>query len=88
MVQSSARIVYTRTDEAPLLATYSLLPIISAYAAKAGVDIDQAAAALQAADGSVKLALLMLAADATPQDAAAALHEADGILRDAIAALA
>ncbi len=45
----------------------------------AGVDIDQAAAALQAADGSVKLALLMLAADATPQDAAAALHEADGI---------
>jgi N-acetylmuramic acid 6-phosphate etherase len=54
----------------------------------AGVDIDQAAAALQAADGSVKLALLMLAADATPQDAAAALHEADGILRDAIAALA
>ncbi len=40
MVQSSARIVYTRTDEAPLLATYSLLPIIAAYAAKAGVDIE------------------------------------------------
>ena len=28
MVQPSARIVYTRTDEAPLLATYSLLPVI------------------------------------------------------------
>ena len=26
-------IVYTLTDEAPLLATYSLLPIIRAYAA-------------------------------------------------------
>jgi N-acetylmuramic acid 6-phosphate etherase len=53
----------------------------------AGVDIDQAATALQAADGSVKLALLMLAADASPQVAASALAEADGILRDAIAAL-
>src|SRR6478609_85498 len=40
MVQPSARIVYTRTDEAPLLATYSLLPIIAAYAAKAGVDVE------------------------------------------------
>jgi N-acetylmuramic acid 6-phosphate etherase len=29
----------------------------------------------------------MLAADATPEDAASALDEADGILRDAIAAL-
>ena len=54
----------------------------------AGVDIDIAAAALQGADGSVKRALLMLAVDATPQDAAAALDEADGVLRDAIAALA
>ncbi|GAA4177280.1 NADP-dependent isocitrate dehydrogenase [Gryllotalpicola koreensis] len=35
-----AKIIYTRTDEAPLLATYSLLPIISAYAAKAGVDFE------------------------------------------------
>ncbi len=30
-------IIYTHTDEAPLLATYSFLPIVSAYAAKAGV---------------------------------------------------
>ena len=34
-----AKIIYTKTDEAPLLATYSLLPIIRAYAAKAGVDV-------------------------------------------------
>ncbi len=31
--------MYTKTDEAPLLATYSLLPIVQAYAAKAGVDV-------------------------------------------------
>jgi isocitrate dehydrogenase len=33
-------IFYTLTDEAPLLATYSFLPIIRAYAAAAGVTID------------------------------------------------
>ncbi len=32
-------IIYTHTDEAPLLATYSFLPIIEAYAAQAGVDV-------------------------------------------------
>jgi len=35
-----AKIIYTHTDEAPLLATYSFLPIIAAYAAKAGVDVE------------------------------------------------
>jgi len=33
-------IIYTHTDEAPLLATYSFLPIVSAYAAKAGVAVE------------------------------------------------
>jgi isocitrate dehydrogenase len=33
-------IIYTHTDEAPLLATYSFLPIISAYARTAGVDVE------------------------------------------------
>ncbi len=37
---TNATIIYTETDEAPLLATYSLLPIISAYAAKAGVTLE------------------------------------------------
>jgi N-acetylmuramic acid 6-phosphate etherase len=54
----------------------------------AGVGVGEAAAAIDAAGGSVKLALLMLATDATPEDAASALRDADGILRDAIAALA
>ncbi|WP_104106019.1 NADP-dependent isocitrate dehydrogenase [Nocardioides sp. 616] len=35
-----AKIIYTHTDEAPLLATYSFLPIISAFARTAGVDVE------------------------------------------------
>jgi isocitrate dehydrogenase len=34
------KIIYTHTDEAPLLATYSFLPIISAYASTAGVEVE------------------------------------------------
>jgi len=37
---SGATIIYTRTDEAPLLATYSLLPIVQAFAAQAGVRVE------------------------------------------------
>jgi isocitrate dehydrogenase len=33
-------IIYTKTDEAPALATKSLLPIIEAFASKAGVDVE------------------------------------------------
>ena len=36
---SANTIIYTHTDEAPLLATYSFLPIVEAYAAQAGVDV-------------------------------------------------
>ncbi len=35
-----AKIFYTLTDEAPLLATYSFLPIVKAFAGQAGVDVD------------------------------------------------
>jgi isocitrate dehydrogenase len=35
-----AKIMYTRTDEAPLLATYSLKPIVEAFAHKAGVEVE------------------------------------------------
>jgi isocitrate dehydrogenase len=38
---TESTIIYTHTDEAPLLATYSFLPIISAYAGKAGVRVEQ-----------------------------------------------
>jgi isocitrate dehydrogenase len=37
---TESKIIYTHTDEAPLLATYSFLPVISAYAATAGVSIE------------------------------------------------
>src|SRR3954454_22384414 len=37
---TDAKIIYTRTDEAPLLATYSLLPVIRAYAATTGVALE------------------------------------------------
>ncbi len=33
-------IIYTLTDEAPLLATYSFLPVVQAYAAAAGVEVE------------------------------------------------
>ncbi|WP_108652109.1 NADP-dependent isocitrate dehydrogenase [Dongshaea marina] len=35
----TSRIIYTQTDEAPALATYSLLPIIKAFTAPAAVDV-------------------------------------------------
>lgn len=34
------KLIYTYTDEAPALATHSLLPIVEAFAAQAGVDIE------------------------------------------------
>jgi isocitrate dehydrogenase len=34
------KIIYTYTDEAPALATHSLLPVIEAYAGKAGVEVE------------------------------------------------
>src|SRR5687768_14333894 len=35
-----ATIIYTLTDEAPMLATYSFLPVIEAFAGAAGVDVE------------------------------------------------
>jgi len=40
VADSKSTIIYTHTDEAPLLATYSFLPIVSAYASTAGVSVD------------------------------------------------
>ena len=34
------KIIYTITDEAPALATYSLLPIIQAFTKTSGVDVE------------------------------------------------
>ena len=37
---SSAKIIWTKIDEAPALATYSLLPVVQAYAKGTGVEIE------------------------------------------------
>ncbi|MEQ9210369.1 MAG: NADP-dependent isocitrate dehydrogenase, partial [Pseudomonadales bacterium] len=39
MKVSKSKIIYTKTDEAPALATYSLLPIIRAFAAQADIEV-------------------------------------------------
>ncbi|MBN2460613.1 MAG: NADP-dependent isocitrate dehydrogenase, partial [Candidatus Cloacimonetes bacterium] len=39
-LQNSVKIIYTKVDEAPALATYSLLPIIKAFTAEAGVKVE------------------------------------------------
>ncbi len=36
----SSKIIYTKTDEAPLLATYSFLPIVQAFAKTANIDVE------------------------------------------------
>jgi isocitrate dehydrogenase len=59
-------IIYTETDEAPLLATYSFLPIVSAYAKKAGVEIETR---------DISLAGRILAAFGLADDALAELGE-------------
>lgn len=39
LLDGKPRIVYTLTDEAPALATYSLYPVLKKFAAKAGIDV-------------------------------------------------
>jgi len=36
----SAKIIYTKTDEAPMLATFSFLPIVQAYTSAAGIEVE------------------------------------------------
>ena len=65
-----AKIIYTHTDEAPLLATYSFLPIIAAYAKTAGVEVDRKILAdLAVTDPAAFTTLVEVARSATPADA-------------------
>lgn len=54
-------IYYTYTDEAPALATHSLLPVVSAYASTAGVEVDSP-------DISLSGRILAAFADRLPED--------------------
>ena len=40
MTVKASRILYTKTDEAPALATYSFLPIVKAFTKAAGVAVE------------------------------------------------
>ena len=60
------KIIYTYTDEAPALATHSLLPIIEAYAGKAGIEVETR---------DISLAARVLAAFDLGPDALAELGE-------------
>lgn len=40
MTESKSKIIYTKTDEAPALATYSLLPIVRTFAGAADIDVE------------------------------------------------
>ena len=40
MTKQEAKIMWTKTDEAPALATYSLLPIVQAFTKAAGVVVE------------------------------------------------
>lgn len=40
MTTKADKIIYTKTDEAPMLATYSFLPIINAFSKAAGVAVE------------------------------------------------
>lgn len=40
MIQQASKIIWTKIDEAPALATYSLLPIVNAFAKAAGIEVE------------------------------------------------
>jgi isocitrate dehydrogenase len=67
------KLIYTYTDEAPALATHSLLPVIEAFAGKAGVDVEtrdiSLAARILAQFGHAPDALSELGALATTPEA-------------------
>ena len=79
-MSTPSKIIYTFTDEAPALATYSLLPIVEAFAASAEIAVetrdislagrilasfaDQLDADKQIADDLAKLAVLATSPDA------------------------
>ena len=41
MSDKKAKIIYTDTDEAPALATYSLLPIIKSFTSGSGIEVER-----------------------------------------------
>ena len=77
---SESKIIYTHTDEAPALATASLLPIVRAFAAQAGIE-------LETRDISLSGRILAAMADRLPegQQVGDALAELGEMTQDAAA---
>lgn len=48
MTTEKSKIIYTKTDEAPALATYSLLPIVNAFSSVAGISVESSDISLAA----------------------------------------
>lgn len=48
MTTETSKIIYTKTDEAPALATYSLLPILNAFSSAAGIAVESSDISLAA----------------------------------------
>ncbi len=67
---SKPTIIYTKTDEAPALATYSLLPIVQAFTKHAGINIETR-------DISVAARILSAFADQLPAHQKVADHLAE-----------
>jgi isocitrate dehydrogenase len=68
MATSREKILYTKTDEAPALATSSFLPIVQAFAATAGIDVESR---------DISLAGRILAA--FPEDLSSGQHVSDDL---------
>ena len=66
----SPTIIYTKTDEAPALATYSLLPIVQAFTKHAGINVETR-------DISVAARILAVFADKLPANQKVADHLAE-----------
>jgi len=77
MTKEISKIIYTKTDEAPALATYSLLPIVNAFTKAANVVVETS-------DLSLASRILSAFSDKLPQDKKVgdALHELGILTQD------
>jgi len=71
-------IIYTLTDEAPALATYSFLPVVRAYAATAGINVETRDISLAARIIAVADAYLTIITE-RPYQQARSLEEAPAV---------
>ena len=54
-----SKIIYTETDEAPMLATFSLLPVIQRFAKPMGIEVIQSSLAFIASDNATSIQMII-----------------------------